>query len=176
MEPTRKHPWLHPGWKILPTMLGYCSNTNYTRRFRRENNCVQPQYYRARQAEPCHQLERSSRALSALCPSNNQITSQQSYLNARCFAHCLFQNPPSVAQAWPEIKHIYRAWTDRKARVNTSELRRFTGPRLCVLTICQPMMTPFSCLTLIHFEIASLRLVRKAKCRAYGVARRQREL
>ncbi len=31
---TGHHLWLRPGWKILPTRIGYCSNTNYVRRFR----------------------------------------------------------------------------------------------------------------------------------------------
>ncbi len=25
---TGQHPWLRPGWKILPTRISYCSNTN----------------------------------------------------------------------------------------------------------------------------------------------------
>ncbi len=61
-------PWLRPGWKILPTRIGYCSNTNGDRRFRYEDNNVaftkvQPHYYRVRQVEPCHQLGWSSQAL-----------------------------------------------------------------------------------------------------------------
>ncbi len=58
---TGQHPWLHSGWKILPTREGYCSNTNSAHRFRFEDNNVefthvQPHYYRVRQVEPCHQL------------------------------------------------------------------------------------------------------------------------
>ncbi len=58
---TGQHPWLHPGWKILPTRIGLCSNTNSDRRFRFEDNNVafthvKPHYYRVRQVEPCHQL------------------------------------------------------------------------------------------------------------------------
>ncbi len=59
---TGQNPWLRPGWKILPTRIGYCSNTNYVCRFRREDNNanlirVQRNYYRAWQMEPCHRLE-----------------------------------------------------------------------------------------------------------------------
>ncbi len=49
-------------WMENPTnMLGYCSNTNYGRRFRCEDNNVafthvKPHYYCVRQVEPCHQL------------------------------------------------------------------------------------------------------------------------
>ncbi len=58
---TGKHPWLHPGWKIPPTRIGYCSNTNCAHRFRSEDNNVdftqvQPHYYRVRQVEPCDKL------------------------------------------------------------------------------------------------------------------------
>ncbi len=69
MARTGQHPWLHPGWKILPTSVGYCSNTSCTRRFRWEDNNVdfthmQPHYYRVRQVkEPCHRLGWSSQAL-----------------------------------------------------------------------------------------------------------------
>ncbi len=49
---------LRPGWKILPTRIGYCSNTSYFRPFRPEDNKVdfkhvQPHYCRVRQVEPC---------------------------------------------------------------------------------------------------------------------------
>ncbi len=82
MAQTGQQPWLYPGWKILPTRLGYCSNTNCARHFRYEDNNVafmpvQPHHYRVRQVEPCHQLgevaRRSSLAftLLALCPNNN---------------------------------------------------------------------------------------------------------
>ncbi len=37
---TGQHPWLRPGWKILTTWTCYCSNTNYARRFRCEDNNV----------------------------------------------------------------------------------------------------------------------------------------
>ncbi len=37
---TRQHPWLHPGWKILPIRIGYCSNTYGDRLFQREDNNV----------------------------------------------------------------------------------------------------------------------------------------
>ncbi len=52
---------LRPGWKILPTMVGYCSKTNCARRFRCEDNNVdfthvQPHNYHVRQVEPCHRL------------------------------------------------------------------------------------------------------------------------
>ncbi len=68
MAGTGQHPWLHPGWKIQPTRIGYCSNANCARRFRCEDNNialtqVQPHFYRERQVEPCHQLGRSSQAL-----------------------------------------------------------------------------------------------------------------
>ncbi len=58
---TGQHPWLYPGWKILPTRVGYCSNTNCARHFRCEDNIVdfthvQPHYYRVWQVEPCHKL------------------------------------------------------------------------------------------------------------------------
>ncbi len=43
------------------TWIGYCSNTDYDRRFRCEDNNVafanvQPHYHRVRQVEPCHHL------------------------------------------------------------------------------------------------------------------------
>ncbi len=46
-----QHPWLRPGWKILPKRLGYYSNTNCTCCFRRGDNRVdfthvQPHYRR----------------------------------------------------------------------------------------------------------------------------------
>ncbi len=68
MACTGQHPWLHPGWKILPTRRGYCSNTYCDRRFRCEDNnvdlmSVQPHYYRVRQVEPCNHLGWSSQAL-----------------------------------------------------------------------------------------------------------------
>ncbi len=52
--------WLRPGWKILPTRIGYCSNTNGGRRFGCEDNnvaftFVQPLYCRVRQVEPKQQ-------------------------------------------------------------------------------------------------------------------------
>ncbi len=58
---TGKHPWLYPGWKILPTMMGYCSSANNARCFQREDNNVdltpvQPHYYCVRQVEPCQKL------------------------------------------------------------------------------------------------------------------------
>ncbi len=31
---TGQHPWLRPGWKIVPIRVGYHSNTKWTRRFR----------------------------------------------------------------------------------------------------------------------------------------------
>ncbi len=60
---TGQHPWLHAGWKIRPTRIGYCSNTNCARRFRCGSNNVdfthvKPHYYRVQQVEPCHQLGR----------------------------------------------------------------------------------------------------------------------
>ncbi len=63
-----QHPWLHPGWKILPTRIHCCSNTNCAHSLRCEDNnsvfsYVQPRYYRMRQVEPFHQLLRSSQAL-----------------------------------------------------------------------------------------------------------------
>ncbi len=65
---TGHHPWLRPGWKILPTRIGCCSNTNGDGRLRCESNNVaftnvQPHYYRVRQVEPCHHLGLSSQAL-----------------------------------------------------------------------------------------------------------------
>ncbi len=53
---------------VRMVVVGYCSNTNGARHFRCEDNNVafthvQPQYYRVRQMEPCHQLEWSSQAL-----------------------------------------------------------------------------------------------------------------
>ncbi len=58
---TGKYPWLRSGWKILPTRIGYCSNTNDDRRFRRDDNNVaftnvQLHYYHVRQVDPCHLL------------------------------------------------------------------------------------------------------------------------
>ncbi len=55
-------------WKILPTRIGCCSNTNCARRLRCEDNNVavtnvQPHYYRVRQVEPYHHLGWSSQAL-----------------------------------------------------------------------------------------------------------------
>ncbi len=46
---------------ILPTRIGYSSNTNYARRFQCDDNDVafthvQPHYYLVRHVEPCHQL------------------------------------------------------------------------------------------------------------------------
>ncbi len=63
-----QHPWLRPGWKILPTRICYCSNTYCDCRFPCEDNNVaftnvQHHSYRVRQMEPCHQLEWSSQAL-----------------------------------------------------------------------------------------------------------------
>ncbi len=57
-----------PGWKILPTRIGYCSNTSGNRRFRCEDNNVtftnlQPHYYRVRQVEPCRHLGWSGQAI-----------------------------------------------------------------------------------------------------------------
>ncbi len=54
-----QHPGLHFGWTILPTRIGYCSNTNCARRFRCEDNSivfthVQPLHYHVRSVEPCH--------------------------------------------------------------------------------------------------------------------------
>ncbi len=34
---TGQHPWLRPGWKILPIRMGYCSNTKWARRFQCED-------------------------------------------------------------------------------------------------------------------------------------------
>ncbi len=64
-----KLPWLQPRWQILPTKIGYCSNTNCAHRFRCEDNNVncmhgQPHYYCVRQVEPCHQLGLVSRRSS----------------------------------------------------------------------------------------------------------------
>ncbi len=61
VAPIAQHPWLRPGWKILPTRIGYCSNTNGDHRFRYGGNNVdlmrvQPRDYRVWQVEPCHQL------------------------------------------------------------------------------------------------------------------------
>ncbi len=69
MARTGQHPWLHPGWKTLPTRIGYCSNTNCDRRFRCEDDNVafthlRPHYYRVRQVEPCHQLDEVARRSS----------------------------------------------------------------------------------------------------------------
>ncbi len=41
---------IHPGWKILPTRMGFCSNTNGDRRFQFEDSNaaivhVQPHYH-----------------------------------------------------------------------------------------------------------------------------------
>ncbi len=57
-----QHPWLPPGWKVLPIWIGYCSNTNCYRRFRCDDNnvdatLVQPHYYRVQLMDPCHHLE-----------------------------------------------------------------------------------------------------------------------
>ncbi len=53
---------------MASSWMGYCSNTNYIRRFRCENNnidftYVQPLFYRVRQVESCHRLGWSSQAL-----------------------------------------------------------------------------------------------------------------
>ncbi len=85
MARTEQHPWVCPGWKILPTRIGYCSNAYCDRRFRCEDNNVaftnvQPHYYRVRQVEPCHQLGWTSQALilsiSALGAMPNQQQQQ----------------------------------------------------------------------------------------------------
>ncbi len=68
MARTGQHLRRHPGWKILPTKIGNCSDTDCVHRFRCEDNNVdithmQPHYYGVRQVEPCHQLGWSSQAL-----------------------------------------------------------------------------------------------------------------
>ncbi len=78
MAGTGQHPWLHPGWKILPTRIGNCSNTNCDHRFRCGDNNVtithaQPHYYCVRQVEPCHHVRWSSQAL---CLNNNNTKKQ----------------------------------------------------------------------------------------------------
>ncbi len=65
---TGQDPWLRPGWKILPTRIGYCSNINNDHRFRCDNNNVaftnvQPFYYHVWQVKLCYQLGWSSQAL-----------------------------------------------------------------------------------------------------------------
>ncbi len=65
---TGQNPWLRHEWKILPTRIGYYSNTKSSHSFRCEDNNVkftnvQPHYYRVLQVEPCHQLGWSSQAL-----------------------------------------------------------------------------------------------------------------
>ncbi len=65
---TGQHPWPRPGWKILPTRIGYCSNTNGDRRFRCEDKNVaftnvQPHHYRMRQVEPRYHSGWISQAL-----------------------------------------------------------------------------------------------------------------
>ncbi|VDD74879.1 unnamed protein product [Mesocestoides corti] len=62
------------------------------------------------------------------------------------------ENPPSATRAESDLKHAPRVWIARDACVDTSELRCFTGPKPCVLTLWQPVVSPFSCLTTLHFE------------------------
>ncbi len=62
----RGHPWLRSGWKILPTRIGYCSNTNGDYHFQFVGNnvaftCMQPHNYR--EVGSCHQLGWSSQEL-----------------------------------------------------------------------------------------------------------------
>ncbi len=56
-----QQPWLHPGWKILPTRIGYC-----VRRFWCEDKNVafthvQPRYHRVRKGELCHLFDEVAR-------------------------------------------------------------------------------------------------------------------
>ncbi len=56
---TGENSWIRPGWKILPTRAGYCSNPDCARRFGREKNKVnlmrvQPHYYYVGQVGPFH--------------------------------------------------------------------------------------------------------------------------
>ncbi|KAH9279124.1 F-box only protein 38 [Echinococcus granulosus] len=63
---------------------------------------------------------------------------------------------PSETQAEPSLHHTPRIWTARDACVDTSELRQFVGPKPCVLTLRQPIASPLSCLTTLHFEHVGL--------------------
>ncbi|KAL5103801.1 F-box only protein 38 [Taenia crassiceps] len=63
---------------------------------------------------------------------------------------------PSETQPEPSLRHTPRVWTARDACVDTSELRQFVGPKPCVLTLRQPVASPLSCLTMLHFERVGL--------------------
>ncbi len=76
------HPWHRPRSTILPTMIGYCPNTDGAHSFWYEEINVdvmhmQPHYYGVRQVEPYHRLFEvawhSCRAIEllALCLSKN---------------------------------------------------------------------------------------------------------
>uniref|UniRef100_A0A0R3WP81 DUF4206 domain-containing protein n=1 Tax=Hydatigena taeniaeformis TaxID=6205 RepID=A0A0R3WP81_HYDTA len=67
-----------------------------------------------------------------------------------------FAEPPSKTQLEPSLHHTPRVWTARDACVDTSELRQFVGPKACVLTLRQPIASPLSCLTTLHFERVGL--------------------
>ncbi len=75
---TGEHPRLHPGWKILPTRMGCCSNINCNHRFPCKDNYVDLAH--VQQAEPCHQWGKVARRSSfafrflALCLNNNYNT------------------------------------------------------------------------------------------------------
>ncbi len=76
--------------KMLPTRIGYCSNTNCNCRFRCEDNNiaftnVQPHYYRVRQLEPCHHLGWSSQALILSILALGAMPKQQQRQRGR---HC----------------------------------------------------------------------------------------
>ncbi len=59
---TWQHPWLRPGWKILPIRLGSCSCTNCVCRFRCGNKDSdltrrQPHFHHVRLLRPCRHLQ-----------------------------------------------------------------------------------------------------------------------
>ncbi len=110
MAQTGQNPWLRSGWKIQPTRIGYCSNTNWTRRFRCVDSNdsfmhVQFHYCRVLRVEPCHWWDelyrRSSWAvelLAALVIEHNQVETISCVSRSLCLAWeldgwCWFKNP-----------------------------------------------------------------------------------
>lgn len=69
---------------------------------------------------------------------------------------CHLQNPPSAPQAERSHCHTPRVWRARDACLDTSELRCYTGPRPCVLTLYQSLGSLLSCLTTLHLERVGL--------------------
>ncbi len=83
MARTGQHPWLRPGWKILPIRIGCsCSNNKWFDRFRCEDNnvdlmCVQPHCYGVWWMEHSHRTGKEAKhsfwafELLALCLNYN---------------------------------------------------------------------------------------------------------